>query len=167
MVAIADRESSTRAAPALTAGSCGGGVPVTSAGVPAGTNVPAARILAARPGLARRTSFARLAIPETIMPIEIHSYLTFLLASLLLILVPGPSQALVLARTLSGGKRAGALTAVGLNVGTLFHAAAAAFGLSAVLATSAVAFSVVKFVGAAYLVYLGIQALRTPATPSA
>lgn len=77
--------------------------------------------------------------------------------------MPGPAQALVLANTLTGGRRAGALTAVGLNIGTLMHAAAAALGLSALLATSALAFAVVKYVGAAYLIYLGIQALRTRA----
>lgn len=89
------------------------------------------------------------------------TYATFVAASAALILVPGPAQALVLANTLTGGRRAGALTAVGLNVGTLAHAAAAALGLSALLATSALAFAVVKYVGAAYLIYLGIQALRS------
>ncbi|EJE51721.1 putative threonine efflux protein [Acidovorax sp. CF316] len=91
------------------------------------------------------------------------TYATFVAASAALILVPGPAQALVLANTLTGGRRAGALTAVGLNVGTLVHAAAAALGLSALLATSALAFAVVKYVGAAYLIYLGIQALRSRA----
>ena len=89
------------------------------------------------------------------------TYATFVAASAALILVPGPAQALVLANTLTGGRRAGALTAVGLNVGTLVHAAAAALGLSALLATSVLAFAVVKYVGAAYLIYLGIQALRS------
>jgi len=91
---------------------------------------------------------------------DFSTYVTFLLASILLILMPGPAQALVLARTLGSGKRSGVLTAVGLNVGTLFHAAAAALGLSALLASSALAFSLVKCAGAAYLLYLGIQALR-------
>lgn len=91
---------------------------------------------------------------------DFSTYVTFLLASILLILMPGPAQALVLARTLGSGKRIGVLTAVGLNVGTLFHAAAAALGLSALLASSALAFSLVKYAGAAYLLYLGIQALR-------
>ena len=90
-------------------------------------------------------------------------YSSFVVASAILILMPGPSQALVMSRTLVGGPRAGLLTAVGLNVGTLGHALAAALGLSTVLATSALAFSVVKYVGAAYLLYLGVQALRTPA----
>lgn len=107
--------------------------------------------------------------------IDLSSYAAFVAASIALILVPGPAQALVLARTISGGTRAGVLTAVGLNIGTLFHAAAAALGLSAILATSSLAFAVVKYVGAAYLVYLGIQALRsraamtpdsTPAAPA-
>ena len=88
------------------------------------------------------------------------TYATFVAASAALILVPGPAQALVLANTLTGGRRAGALTAVGLNVGTLIHAAAAALGLSALLATSALAFALVKYIGAAYLIYLGVQALR-------
>jgi len=98
--------------------------------------------------------------------VDFPSYLMFLAASVALILVPGPAQALVIARTLAGGRRPGALTAVGLNVGTLFHAAAAALGLSAILATSALAFSIVKYVGAAYLIYLGIRALRAKAPPS-
>jgi len=89
------------------------------------------------------------------------SYPMFLLASIALILVPGPAQALVIANSVSRGARAGALTAVGLNIGTLFHTIAAALGLSAILATSAVAFAVVKYVGAAYLLYLGIRALRS------
>lgn len=98
--------------------------------------------------------------------VDFQSYLMFLAASVALILVPGPAQALVIAHTLSGGRRPGALTAVGLNVGTLFHTATAALGLSAILATSAMAFAVVKYVGAAYLIYLGIRALRCRASPS-
>lgn len=86
--------------------------------------------------------------------------ITFLVASVAIIIAPGPAQALVLTRTLGDGRAAGAMTAVGLNVGTLAHAFAAALGLSAILATSAVAFGVIKYVGAAYLIYLGIRALR-------
>jgi threonine/homoserine/homoserine lactone efflux protein len=84
--------------------------------------------------------------------------LAFLAASIVIVLAPGPAQALTIARSISGGKEAGIVTAVGLNVGTIIHALAAALGLSAVLATSAVAFAVVKYIGAAYLIYLGIQA---------
>jgi threonine/homoserine/homoserine lactone efflux protein len=103
--------------------------------------------------------------------IDLSTYLLFLAASGALILVPGPAQALVLAQTLGGGRRAGALAAVGLNVGTLVHAAAAALGLSAILASSAVAFGAVKLVGAAYLIWLGLRSLLAgdgvPAAPSA
>lgn len=92
---------------------------------------------------------------------DLGTYATFVAASLALILVPGPAQALVLANTLAGGRSAGIRTAVGLNIGTLFHALAAALGLSTLLATSALAFSVVKYAGACYLLYLGIRALRS------
>lgn len=100
--------------------------------------------------------------------IELSSYFVFLGASVALILVPGPAQALVITTSLDRGPVHGALTAVGLNVGTLIHAAAAGLGLSAILASSALAFAVVKYVGAAYLLYLGIKALRsTPARQNA
>lgn len=99
------------------------------------------------------------------------SYLAFLGASLALVLVPGPSQALVVANTLSHGRGAGARTAVGLNVGTLVHTVAAALGLSAMLATSATAYALLQLAGAVYLVVLGVRSLRggaaTPATPAA
>ncbi len=94
---------------------------------------------------------------------DLSSYLLYLAACVALIVVPGPAQALVLARTLAGGRTAGGLTAIGLNVGTLFHAVAAALGLSTILATSALAFSLVKYAGAAYLIYLGIKALACAA----
>lgn len=85
---------------------------------------------------------------------------TYLLAAVALVVAPGPGQALVLARTLQGGTRHGVLTALGLELGTLVHTLAAALGLSAILATSAAAFAVVKWLGAGYLVWLGIGALR-------
>ena len=87
--------------------------------------------------------------------------IAFLLATFAIILAPGPAQALVLTRALAEGRRSGAMTAVGLNVGTLVHALAAALGLSAILATSAAAFRIVQYAGAAYLIYLGIRALRS------
>ena len=86
--------------------------------------------------------------------------LAFVIAGAAIIVVPGPAQAMVLARTLSQGRRAGVLTAVGLNVGTLVHAMAAGVGVASVLATSALAFAAVKYLGAAYLIYLGVQAWR-------
>ncbi len=94
---------------------------------------------------------------------ETTALFTYLVASAAIILAPGPAQALVLARSISEGRKAGILTGIGLNVGTIVHAIAAAFGLSAILATSALAFTIVKLLGAGYLVYLGMQALRTKA----
>lgn len=85
------------------------------------------------------------------------TFLTYLGAAAALVAAPGPGQALVMARTLQGGVRAGLLTSVGLNLGTVVHTVAAALGLSAVLLASATAFAVVKLVGAAYLVVLGVR----------
>jgi threonine/homoserine/homoserine lactone efflux protein len=92
---------------------------------------------------------------------ESATLVTYLAASIAIILAPGPAQALVLARSVNEGAKAGVLTGIGLNVGTIVHAIAAALGLSAVLATSAAAFTIVKFLGAGYLIYLGIQTLRS------
>ena len=88
------------------------------------------------------------------------SLATYVAAAIALVLVPGPAQALVVARSVERGARAGVLTAVGLDAATLVHSLAAALGLSAVLATSAAAFTVVKLAGAAYLVWLGLRMLR-------
>jgi RhtB (resistance to homoserine/threonine) family protein len=94
-----------------------------------------------------------------------HDLPAFLLASLLLWLTPGPDTMYILARSVSQGRRAGLLSGCGIGAGLLVHTAFAALGLSALLATSALAFNVVKFAGAFYLVYLGIEALRKrPAT---
>ena len=79
----------------------------------------------------------------------------YLAVAVALIAAPGPGQALVMARTLHGGARAGLLTSLGLNLGTLTHTVAAALGLSAVLMASATAFTVVKLLGAVYLLFLG------------
>ena len=74
---------------------------------------------------------------------------------------PGPGIFYVLARSLAGGRREGILSSFGTFVGGLFHVLAAAFGISAILAASAVAFHTVKFAGAAYLVWLGVRMIRT------
>lgn len=86
--------------------------------------------------------------------------LTFALASLLLIAVPGPSVLFVIGRTLALGRRGGLLSVLGNAAGELVQIAAVALGVGVVLAQSIVLFSVVKFAGAAYLIYLGIQAIR-------
>jgi threonine/homoserine/homoserine lactone efflux protein len=80
-------------------------------------------------------------------------------AALLLAVTPGPGILYVLARSLNGGRREGVKSSLGTAVGGSVHVMAAAFGLSAILAASATAFLVVKFAGAAYLVYLGVKML--------
>ena len=75
----------------------------------------------------------------------------------MLAVTPGPGIFYVLTRTLSGGRRDGVLSSIGTFFGGLVHVFAAALGLSAILATSAVAFSIVKYAGAAYLVFLGVR----------
>lgn len=92
---------------------------------------------------------------------DAHRLLLFLAAALLLAITPGPGIFYVLARSLGGGKREGILSSLGTFVGGLFHVFAAALGLSAILAASAVAFHTVKYAGAAYLVWLGIRMIRT------
>jgi threonine/homoserine/homoserine lactone efflux protein len=86
--------------------------------------------------------------------------LTFALAALVLIMIPGPDQALITRSTLVGGRGSGLLTTVGGVLGLAVHATAAAVGLSALLLASATAFTVLKVVGAAYLVWMGVQAMR-------
>jgi threonine/homoserine/homoserine lactone efflux protein len=89
--------------------------------------------------------------------IETHKLAMFLTASLVLAATPGPGMLYVLSRTLAGGRREGILSSFGTFLGGMVHVVAAAAGLFVVLATSAVAFSVVKFAGAGYLIYLGIR----------
>ena len=84
----------------------------------------------------------------------------FALAALLLLVTPGPAVLYIVARSLEQGRRAGLVSMLGVHVGTLVHVAAAAIGVSAVLAASATAFAVVKYVGAAYLIYLGVRRIR-------
>lgn len=81
----------------------------------------------------------------------------FLTAALLLAIAPGPGMLYVLARTLAGGKREGVLSAFGTFLGGMVHVLAAALGISLILAESALAFSAVKYAGAAYLCFLGVQ----------
>jgi threonine/homoserine/homoserine lactone efflux protein len=89
--------------------------------------------------------------------IEMHKLVLFLTASLVLAATPGPGMLYVLSRTLAGGKREGISSSLGTFLGGLVHVVAAAAGLSIVVATSAIAFSVVKYAGAGYLIYLGIK----------
>lgn len=81
-------------------------------------------------------------------------------ASLALVLVPGPAVLYIVTRSISQGRTAGIVSVIGIGIGNLFHVVAAGLGLSAILMSSAVAFQVVKLLGAAYLIYLGIRTLR-------
>ncbi len=95
-------------------------------------------------------------VVECGMP-EPHRFLLFLTAATLLAIAPGPGMLYVLARTLAGGRREGVLSSLGTFLEGLVHVVAAATGLSLLLATSAVAFEIVKYAAAAYLIYLGIR----------
>jgi threonine/homoserine/homoserine lactone efflux protein len=89
----------------------------------------------------------------------------FCLAALALLLTPGPAVLYVVARSLSQGRRAGLVSILGLSLGGLCHVLAAVVGLSALLASSALAFSILKYLGAAYLIYLGLRKLRRAEAP--
>jgi threonine/homoserine/homoserine lactone efflux protein len=86
--------------------------------------------------------------------------LLFALAALALLVIPGPAVLYIVTRSIHQGRAAGLVSVVGVATGSLVHVAAAALGLSAVLMSSAVAFEVVRFGGAAYLIWLGIRTLR-------
>lgn len=84
----------------------------------------------------------------------------FALAAIILIVIPGPSVLFVIGRSLAYGRRGGLLSVLGNGLGTLPLVAAVALGVGTIVAQSAVLFTVIKMLGAAYLVYLGIQAIR-------
>jgi threonine/homoserine/homoserine lactone efflux protein len=86
----------------------------------------------------------------------------FVVSGLLLNITPGPDTLYILGRTASQGWRGGTVAALGIGAGLVVHTCAAAIGLSALLAASATAFTVLKWIGAAYLVYVGLSLLRSP-----
>ncbi|PSN12937.1 RhtB family transporter [filamentous cyanobacterium CCT1] len=90
---------------------------------------------------------------------DFATFTLFLTAAFILSITPGPGILYTLARSLNGGKSEGILSALGLFTGGLVHVIAAAIGLSSVLMTSALAFMVVKYAGAAYLIYIGLKTL--------
>src|ERR1700676_1008029 len=92
---------------------------------------------------------------------DAHRFFLFCAPALVLAITPGPGIFYVLARSLAGGRRERIHSSLGTFVGGLFHVFAAALGISAILAASAVAFHAVKYAGAAYLVWLGIRMIRT------
>jgi threonine/homoserine/homoserine lactone efflux protein len=92
---------------------------------------------------------------------------TFLAATVVIILFPGPAMLFLVATGAAGGRRVGAMSAVGVESATAVYVVATALGLTAVLAASATALSLVRYAGAAYLIWLGVRLLRRPAGETA
>jgi threonine/homoserine/homoserine lactone efflux protein len=90
---------------------------------------------------------------------NLENYLLFVCASIVLVLAPGPDMIFLLGRTITGGRKAGLVAALGVNLGGYVHLLAAVFGLSAIIAASTLAFNIVKWAGALYLLYLGMKTL--------
>lgn len=94
------------------------------------------------------------------------SLVAFVVASLVLAVTPGPAVFYIVTRSLSQGRRAGLASVGGVALGNLGNSIGASLGLAALFAISSLAFRVVKYAGAAYLIYLGVKALRRPAEPA-
>jgi threonine/homoserine/homoserine lactone efflux protein len=94
------------------------------------------------------------------MLISQSSLLLFVAGATLILVIPGPAVMYVVSRSIGHGRIAGLVSVLGIVVGTLFHVVAATLGLSALLASSALAFQTTKYLGAAYLIYLGLRTLR-------
>ena len=97
----------------------------------------------------------------------IHSLWLFILSGVLLNITPGPDTAYIVGRSVQIGWRGGVAAALGISAGCLVHVFAAAIGLSALLAASSFAFTIIKWIGAAYLIYAGIRMLMAQASPPA
>ena len=97
---------------------------------------------------------------------EWSNLILFAAAASILVFTPGPNTLYIIARSVQQGRTAGLVSSLGVETGTLIHVAAAAFGISALLVSSALAFNVVKYAGAAYLIYLGIKTLLTREKPA-
>jgi threonine/homoserine/homoserine lactone efflux protein len=98
---------------------------------------------------------------------SLQNYLLYVGACFVLVIVPGPDMIYMLSRCIAQGKKAGLMAAIGFNLGGYFHMTMAILGLSAILATSAFAFMLIKWAGAVYLVYLGITAICSKTGPIA
>lgn len=96
----------------------------------------------------------------------VHDFWLFVLSAFLLNVTPGPDTLYIVGRSTAQGLRAGVLAALGIGAGALVHVSAAALGLSAILAASATAFTVVKLIGAAYLLYIGVGLIRSAGVPT-
>lgn len=97
---------------------------------------------------------------------NIQNFYLFLSVSILINLAPGPDMIYTAARTISQGTKAGLFSALGVSVGCLFHITAAVFGLSVIIEHSVLLFSVIKYAGAGYLIYLGLRSLFRKKTVS-
>jgi threonine/homoserine/homoserine lactone efflux protein len=93
----------------------------------------------------------------------IHNFTLFLTTGILLNLMPGPDTAYIIGRSIAQGRRAGIASAFGISLGSVCHTIAAALGLSAFLAASALAFTAVKLIGGVYLIYLGVRMILSRA----
>jgi threonine/homoserine/homoserine lactone efflux protein len=96
---------------------------------------------------------------------NLENYLLFVCASIALVIAPGPDMIYLLGRTITGGRKAGLVAALGVNLGGYVHLLAAVLGLSAIIAASTLAFNIVKWAGALYLLYLGAKILLGKSKP--
>jgi threonine/homoserine/homoserine lactone efflux protein len=90
---------------------------------------------------------------------DLNSYWLFVCASVVLCIVPGPDMMYLLGRNIAQGKKAGITATLGINLGAYFHLLAAILGISAIIATSSIASTILKYCGAIYLIYIGFKAL--------
>jgi threonine/homoserine/homoserine lactone efflux protein len=97
--------------------------------------------------------------------LDLSTLAIFIGAALALLVTPGPAVMYIVAQSIDGGRIAGVASVLGIAFATFFHIGAAALGISAILMSSALAFSVVKYLGAAYLIYLGVRRLTERDTP--
>jgi threonine/homoserine/homoserine lactone efflux protein len=88
---------------------------------------------------------------------DLSHYAFFVVAAIVLNATPGPGVIYIVTRSIDQGRRAGLMSVLGVAVGAIFHVTAAALGLSALLLSSSIAFASVKYLGAAYLIFLGVQ----------
>lgn len=91
--------------------------------------------------------------------IDPSTIILFAGAAIILLIIPGPAVIYIITRSIAQGRAAGVVSALGISAGTFIHVAAAALGLSAILVTSTIAFTIVKYLGAFYLIYLGLREL--------
>ena len=88
---------------------------------------------------------------------DVSTLIVFSIAALVLLVTPGPAVLYIVARSIDQGRLAGVVSVLGIGLGTMVHVFAAALGISALLVSSATAFNAVKYLGAAYLIYLGVR----------